>query len=119
MARLSELVKYLEQGYSLQCVTGTRLIPEKWGGQVIVFSQRQETRERVHRPEQNSLAEIRGMPTVWEYGVLFLNAQGLEYRLDNLAAIEEAIQNNTPHPTWGQLPPTSARRTPIGPSEIK
>lgn len=104
MARLFELVPYLEKGYSLECVTGTKLIPERWGKQVLVFSHRQETKERIYKPEQLSLAEIRGMSTVWEYGVLFLNEQGLEYRIENLVQIEAAIQNNTPHLTWGLLP---------------
>jgi hypothetical protein len=105
MARLSELVKYLQQGYSLQCVTGTKLFPQRWGKDVLVFSQKQETKERIHRPEQHTLAEVRNMPsTVWEYGVLFLNAAGLEYRIDRLQDIEAAIENNTPHPTWGIVP---------------
>lgn len=119
MARLFELTPYLEKGYSLQCVTGTRLIPEMWGCHVVVFSHRKATKERVHRETQLSLAEIRGMNMIWEYGVLFLNSLGQEYRIDSLAEIETAIQNNTPHRSWGQLPPIAVSHKRPGPSEVK
>ncbi len=120
MAKLSQLVNYLEKGYSVQCETGTTLHLEPGGARAPIVS----TMSRFWPTDVlwpgAGLEDMRTAQNSYAYGVLFLDAQGNEYCIDSLAAIEEAIGNNIPHRTFGQLPPLpQASRHPIGPSEIK
>jgi hypothetical protein len=118
MAKLSELTTYLEQGYSLQCVTGTTLHLEQGGLRAPIIT------SKISRfwPMDvlwpgAGLEDMRNARNSFEYGVLFLDEQGQEYRIDNLAAIEAAMAGAARHPTWGQLPPSVSRK--IGPTEVK
>ena|SRR5271157_980997 len=105
MARLQEVVLFLSKGYSLQrCDGRISFVPSKQGSRVAVTRHKQETRERLFRPSEHTLSEVRAMDDVFEYGVLFLSLEGREYRIDRLEDIEAAISSGVPHTVWGQLP---------------
>jgi hypothetical protein len=100
MAHLSELIPYLEKGCTLRCDTGDMLIPDKDGSFALI---KPETEKRYYEPEYFSLAGVKKIRSLWEWGVVFLDEKGKEYTLTDLAEIDSAIEQGRKRSIFGEI----------------
>jgi hypothetical protein len=98
MASLTELLTYLESGHTLKCDTSERIIPQGNGFFALVHPWREYL-----EPKFYNLAGIHQLHSIWEWSVVFLDKNQREYTLSDLAAIDEAIKQNTPRYVFGEI----------------
>lgn len=103
MANLQTLIPYLEQGFTLGSVASSRdtLTPQSRNQ---ITWQKAETRERRFPAKDYTLAEVRALHSIWDWGIVFLDEHKVEHLVTQIQDIEQAIQEKRPHTVYGIEP---------------
>lgn len=94
MAALSELITYLEQGYTIRSEPGNETLTPTKQGKLVFDLHTHETKSRPAKFATLTLGEVQRLGSIWEWGVVFLRRRGAdlqEYVIEDLTAIEKAI----------------------------